>query len=221
MAGVRAEGGADDVRCAVDGCERSDRITRGWCHKHYERWRRTGEAGGPGDARASDFTMCSVDGCDRTDHGGRGWCNKHYQRWKSHGDPEYLERPTYGEGRRVRSDGYIDIWDPEHPLAAAYGYVAEHRKVAWDAGLLTDPANHVHHKNHDKTDNRLENLEVLTPGEHGGRHVPTAGPPIENAKKTHCVHGHELSPENIYESQLPHRVCKLCARRRAREAYHR
>lgn len=24
--------------CAVDGCERSGKITRGWCSKHYHRW---------------------------------------------------------------------------------------------------------------------------------------------------------------------------------------
>lgn len=81
-------------------------------------------------------------------------------------------RPTYGTRRRVRADGYVALYEPSHPIAQADGYVAEHRKVAWDAGLLTDPEMHVHHRNGDKTDNRLENLEVLTAAEHQALHAP-------------------------------------------------
>lgn len=32
----------------------------------------------------------------------------------------------------------------------------------------------------------------------------------KNAKKTHCVHGHELTDENLLISKLPMRVCKVC-----------
>jgi hypothetical protein len=52
----------------------------------------------------------------------------------------------------------------------AYGYVSEHRKVAWDTGMLTDPIDHVHHRNGDKQDNRAENLEVLPGAEHARLH---------------------------------------------------
>lgn len=35
-----------------------------------------------------------------------------------------------------------------------------------------------------------------------------------NARKTHCKHGHPLTPENVYE--IPgRRVCKTCARERS------
>ncbi len=47
-------------------------------------------------------------------------------------------RPNYGLGRRVREDGYADIWAPTHPLARRDGYIAEHRMVAYDVGLQQD-----------------------------------------------------------------------------------
>lgn len=46
-------GGAEmaDRTCSVDGCDRSSPLTRGWCHKHYERWRVTGNPLGLGGQR--------------------------------------------------------------------------------------------------------------------------------------------------------------------------
>lgn len=43
-----------------------------------------------------------------------------------------------------------------------------------------------------------------------------------NAKKTHCIHGHELTPENLYLSSLEKfkmRQCRECTRIRAKN-YH-
>jgi hypothetical protein len=84
-------------------------------------------------------------------------------------------RPHYGTKRRTRTDGYVDIYDPAHPLARRDGYVAEHRRMAWDAGLLTDPAHDVHHKNEIKTDNRLDNFEIKTHAGHALDHVEGRG----------------------------------------------
>lgn len=84
-------------------------------------------------------------------------------------------RPGYGTKRRVRRDGYVDVWKPGHPVARRDGYASEHRIVAYDAGLLVDLSLHVHHRNHDKQDNRLENLEVLTDEAHARRHAVEDG----------------------------------------------
>lgn len=62
--------------CSVDGCERPA-ISRGWCKKHYERWRK---------ATIWRRDVCSIDGCDLL-VSARGWCVKHYTRWDRHGDP--------------------------------------------------------------------------------------------------------------------------------------
>ena len=39
----------------------------------------------------------------------------------------------------------------------------------------------------------------------------------ENAAKTHCVNGHEFTPENTYAQRGIHRSCRICQRRRGRD----
>ena len=49
--------------------------------------------------------------------------------------------------------------------------IGEHRHVVEQAtGIRLKRNLHVHHKNENKTDNRLDNLEVLTKSEHARRH---------------------------------------------------
>lgn len=62
--------------------------------------------------------------------------------------------------------GYYEIFKPEHQLAKKNGYIREHRMVAYDAGLIIKPSDEVHHINGIKTDNRLENLEVMSKEKH-------------------------------------------------------
>lgn len=165
--------------CSVDGCEGAPH-GHGFCHKHYVRWRRANGRG-----------LCSVDGCDRP-YEGRGFCALHYQRWLKHGDPLAVHpavggnAAAYGSGRS-ESSAYVRIWAPNHPLAKRDGYVFEHHLVVWDAGF--DPrGKHVHHKNHDKRDNRLENLEVLTAQEHRAEHLQP-GTKVRNQYGTWVVKG--------------------------------
>lgn len=64
------------------------------------------------------------------------------------------------------SNGYRQVYAPGHPLAQRHGYVLEHRLVAHEAGIEIPPGSHVHHKNGDKADNRLSNLEVVPARDH-------------------------------------------------------
>jgi hypothetical protein len=81
------------------------------------------------------------------------------------------ENPNWSGGRVQTSHGYILVKRPDHPDSDSRGYVYEHRLVAAEKIDRAIRENeHVHHKNGKKTDNRPENLEVLTIAEHRARH---------------------------------------------------
>lgn len=52
-----------------------------------------------------------------------------------------------------------------------------------------------------------DHLEAVTPKENTLRGV---GPTAINAKKTHCVHGHEYTAKNTYRTKTGGRSCRAC-----------
>jgi hypothetical protein len=59
-------------------------------------------------------------------------------------------------------NGYMWIFKPNHPYSTQNGYVREHRIVMEKIlGRILKPAEVVNHKNHIKSDNRPENLEIF------------------------------------------------------------
>lgn len=74
-------------------------------------------------------------------------------------------------GKRVNKQGYIEIWKPEHPNANKKGYILEHRLVmsAYIGRPLTENED-VHHKDKNKANNDISNLELMTKSQHTKYH---------------------------------------------------
>jgi len=86
--------------------------------------------------------------------------------------------------RVVKKGDYNYAVVPGHPKAIKHGYVLEHRaKAEHKIGRYLKPHEDVHHKNGDKKDNRLSNLEVLHHKHHAAHHQTVKGKKNKSKKK--------------------------------------
>ena len=77
-------------------------------------------------------------------------------------------KAPYWRGGRYKDNasGYIWVYNPEHPSCTKKGYVLEHRLTTEKfIGRYLRGNEIIHHKNKIKSDNRIENLEIVVLGE--------------------------------------------------------
>lgn len=184
---------------------------------------------------------CSIDGCEKSVRG-RGWCNRHYSRWRRHGTPtaggpdRIVGDPAARFWSYVRSDdadacwpwtgatigtGYGHFWDGEREVLAhrhSYelahggpipaGETVDHLCHGADetcAGGLTCPHRLCCNPAHMELCGAVENM------------LRGQGPSAVNARKTHCIRGHEFNAANTYVRPNGYRTCRRCIRPRTRK----
>lgn len=173
--------------------------------------------------------LCSIPDCE-TPVKARGWCKLHYERWQRRGDPLAIGGPPRRKSStdrfwlRVNKDGPVPAHCPE--LGQCWEWTAGRRsgygRFAVNGVMVT--ATRYSYELHfgsipdglwvlHRCDNppcvRPDHLFAGTPTENlldmmakGRRIYPT---------KTHCVHGHEFTPENsmAYIGKRG-RACRTC-----------
>ena len=83
----------------------------------------------------------------------------------------------WNKGKLMSAEGYVKIRvGKTHPFSDPNGYIYEHKLVIISAyGIEYIKGKIIHHINGDKTDNRLENLEVISRCSHNKHHNTERG----------------------------------------------
>lgn len=132
------------------------------------------------------FKVCTVPGCGRS-VAGRGLCNPHWQRLTRYGSvrPETpigkrdpVRHNSWNGGQTVDGSGRVLIRVKGHPHPQKshpdrdYAYVYRYRLVMeGHLGRYLLPSEDVHHKNGNKTDDRIDNLQVMSRSDHTKLHA--------------------------------------------------
>ena len=108
-----------------------------------------------------------------------------------------VKRPDIGT-RFINSDGYVDVYLPGHPMASTNGRVNEHRLMMSNAlGRPLESYESVHHRNGDRSDNSIENLELWDRSQPSGQRATDKAQWAGTLLARIAPHHHELLDEEL------------------------
>lgn len=156
--------------CIIVDCTTEIIKARGLCSAHYEQFRKNGTLSYYQKVRTQgqNTKKCDVDGCEKQTKMQK-YCPMHYYRVQKYGEPEpkVLKRKAHGNSDWITHHGYRMVYSERHGKA-----IMQHRKVMEEhLGRKLLPEENVHHKNGERLDNRLENLELWSRSQPPGQRV--------------------------------------------------
>lgn len=99
--------------------------------------------------------------------------------------------PKWKGGRLIDSNGYVDLLIKSWPSARKNGYIREHRYVMEKhIGRCLKSTEHIHHKDGNKKNNSIDNLEILGASEHMKSHRRSFGCSVKDCKNRHQARGY-------------------------------
>ncbi len=173
--------------CSIEGCDR-DRLARGWCSLHYQRWKKYGDP-------LADVAV-KIHG----DHLARFWSKVDKDgplpMWAPFLGPCWLWADV------PDAKGYSSFWNGTK-IVRAHNYSYELHLGPVPDGLELDHWCRVRgcvNPSHLDPVTHAENVRRSQENRQTGRYA------------THCKRGHELTPESVYDHPKGGRQCKRCKR---------
>ena len=127
---------------------------------------------------------------------------------------------SWNGGKRLDYRGYVLVYSPGHPHAHN-NFVLEHRLIMEKILDRTlEDFELVHHINADRTDNRPENLKLMTNSEHISHHHKGKKVSKIDMSARRCCDckslGREIDKRRWYKINLVGFVCPRCYKKRVR-----
>jgi len=109
--------------------------------------------------------ICIVEGCE-SKHYCKNYCIKHFRRFEAHGDPLYLKIKERGQGtiNGKNKSGYICV------KIKGRSYLLHRLIMENHLGRKLLASEIVHHKDENRLNNSIDNLEIMTRSEHIKHH---------------------------------------------------